>query len=183
MEKLTLKKLWLIRIYILILQVLAELALVLYIFVSLSNMVSDKGATTFGNIILGSAGFIIVVCSLSILFLTQIIQLFVGIHDNIEDIRNKTIHPETIIFENPNKTPSLYSHDFFQAVIIVISLLIILLQFTIPRSKENTSNNIRTEVSTTSILSADNSINASVPAPAPGGETGRIGDRFDGGII
>lgn len=130
------KKLWLIRIYVLILQLAAELILLIYILESIANMLSKDGTSTLGNIILGSVGIVVVALSLGILFLTQLIQLFVGIYDNIQDIRNKTLKPDLVISDTPTSKIA-NSHDFFQVIVIIISLIVIIIQFTISSSKSS----------------------------------------------
>jgi hypothetical protein len=86
------KKLWMLRFYVTLLTILAEVILFAYIGLSLYNlMTSDE---ILGNLILGYGGLYLVWVCLVILFVAQVVSLFLNIHDNIEDVRNKAIDPE-----------------------------------------------------------------------------------------
>jgi hypothetical protein len=86
------KKLWMLRFYVALLTTLAEVILFAYIGLSLYNlMASDE---ILGNLILGYGGLYLVWVCLVILFVAQVVSLFLNIHDNIEDVRNKAIDPE-----------------------------------------------------------------------------------------
>ena len=114
-----------------ILEISAELALIFYIFASFAcfNFFLKNGSYGLAQFIMGSLGLIIVLSALGVLFLTQIIKLFLGIHDNISDIRVKTLNPEVSI-PIAEKSELEYYNDVIQIVLILLSIVIMLIHFT-----------------------------------------------------
>jgi hypothetical protein len=118
------KKLWVLRFYERFLTFIVELTLVSYILVSIYNLI--KNDYFLGDLILGYAGFYVVSVCLAILFVTQVVSLFLNIHDNIEDVRNKNIDPNFSIDIEADKENKQESSVRTLVTIISIVLAIIL---------------------------------------------------------
>ncbi len=118
------KKLWVLRLYVGILTTISEILLILYIGFSLYNLVSQK--SVMGDFILGAAGLYVVGLCLGLLFVAQIVSLFLNIHDNIEDVRNKTINPDFSIDIEDEKESKVTSNTRNIALIVTILLSIAL---------------------------------------------------------
>ncbi len=130
------KKLWILRLYVALLTYLVEILLVIYVVLSLYNLLAQDNA--FGDLILGYAGLYLVWICLAILFVAQVVSLFLNIHDNIEDVRNKAIDPEFSIDvaseKEKNKESSISS-----VVMITTIILAIILSF-VNLNRNNNSN-------------------------------------------
>jgi len=149
-----------------ILEISAELALIFYIFASFAcfNFFLKNGSYGLAQFIMGSLGLIIVLSALGVLFLTQIIKLFLGIHDNISDIRVKTLNPEVSI-PIAKKSELEYYNDVIQIVLILLSIVIMLIQFTAKGKSSNANNN------TSQMEQSSN------------GRSITIGQSYEGGIV
>jgi hypothetical protein len=115
-------KLWLLRLYIVVLTFLVKFVLVAYIGFSLFNLTSS--GSFFGNLILGLAGFYIVFSCIATLFIVQIVSLFLNIHDNIEDVRNKAIDSNFIPSSTSVNEKSSHASSIFLISIIILSLIL-----------------------------------------------------------
>lgn len=135
------KKLWLLRLYIVFLTYLVKFVLIAYIGFSLYNLTSS--GSFFGNLILGLAGFYIVFSCIATLFIAQIVSLFLNIHDNIEDVRNKTVNPNFIPRSSDEDEESSQSSSYFIIIIILFSLIF---------SYANLNNNVTTNKSETEAI-------------------------------
>lgn len=129
------KKLWVLRLYERFLTFIVELTLVSYILVSIYNLI--KNDYFLGDLILGYAGFYVVSVCLAILFLTQVVSLFLNIHDNIEDVRNKNIDPNFSIDIEADKENKQESSVRTLVTIISIVLAIILSFVNLNRRNSN----------------------------------------------
>jgi hypothetical protein len=129
------KKLWVLRLYERLLTFIVELTLVSYILISIYNLV--KNDYFLGDLILGYAGFYVVSVCLAILFVTQVVSLFLNIHDNIEDVRNKNIDPNFSIDLGADKKNKLESSVRTLVTIISIVLAIILSFVNLNRRNSN----------------------------------------------
>lgn len=86
------KRLWLLRFILAVLTFLVRFALGVYVVLSLYNLIASD--SKWAGFILGAAGLSIVWGCLSVLVIIELFSLFIHIHDNVDDIRNKTIDPE-----------------------------------------------------------------------------------------
>jgi hypothetical protein len=131
------KKLWILRLYVALLTYLVELLLFVYLVVSIYNLISNNNL--LGDLILGYAGFYVVSVCLAILFVTQVVSLFLNIHDNIEDVRNKNIDPNFSIDIAADKEKKQESSVRTLFTIISIVLAIILSLVNLNRKNNNPS--------------------------------------------
>ena len=123
MKNLLPKKLWLLRAYVVILIGFAEVILTLYVGFSIVNSIS--GQSILGDVIMGIAGLYLVILSLGILLSSQIILLFIGIHDNVDDMRKKALdenYKVNLIQEKEKDSLSTFN-SFFTIALIVLSIL------------------------------------------------------------
>ena len=130
MKKFLPKKLWLLRAYVSFLIGFTELLLSLYVIISIINFFSRK--TLLGDIVLGLGGLYLVAVSLSILLIAQIILLFIGIHDNIDDMRKKALDESFTVdlVAEKEKENSNIIHSVFLIAVIVLSILFSILSLT-----------------------------------------------------
>ena len=130
MKKFLPKKLWLLRAYVSFLIGFTELLLSLYVIISIINFFSRK--TLLGDFVLGLGGLYLVAVSLSILFVAQIILLFIGIHDNIDDMRKKALDENFTVdlVAEKEKENSNIIHSVFLIAVIVLSILFSILSLT-----------------------------------------------------
>ena len=118
------KKLWILRLYIALLTLMVEFLLASYVFVSIYNLITSDNA--LGDLILGYAGLYLVWVCLAILFIVQVISMFLNIHDNIEDVRNKAVNPNFVIDLDEEKEKGREKTIRSIATIIIIVLSVIL---------------------------------------------------------
>jgi len=117
------KKLWILRLYVSLLTFLAEALLTLYIVFSIYNLITSE--SVFGNLVLGFSGFYLVWLCIILLFITQIVMLFLNIHDNIEDVRNKTVDPNFFVNIEDDKEKNQSKSIAANYTIILVTLSII----------------------------------------------------------
>jgi hypothetical protein len=143
MKKIFPKKLWLLRAYVSFLIGFIKLLLMVYVLISLINLFSNK--TILGDIVLGLGGVYLVAVSLSVLLIAQIILLFIGIHDNIDDMRNKALDQNYTVdmVAEKEKENSNMINSIFMITLIVLSILFSILSLTGVLKKK--SQNIFTE--------------------------------------
>jgi len=118
------RKLWILRLYIAILTFIVEFLLGAYVLVSIYNLIASDNA--LGDIVLGYAGLYLVWICLAILFVVQVVSMFLNIHDNIEDVRNKAVIPDFAIDLEEEKEKGRDAKIRSIATIVVIVLSIIL---------------------------------------------------------
>ncbi len=130
MKKIFPKKLWLLRAYVSFLIGFIKLLLIVYVLISLINLFSNK--TLLGDILLGLGGVYLVAASLSVLLIAQIILLFIGIHDNIDDMRNKALDQNYTVdmVAEKEKENSNMINSIFMITLIVLSILFSILSLT-----------------------------------------------------
>jgi hypothetical protein len=116
------KKLWILRLYVALLTFISEGLLALYIGLSIYNLITSQ--SVLGNVILGVAGFYLVWVCLALLLVAQVVTLFLNIHDNVQDLRNKALDPNFSINieddKEKNQSNSLKSLVTITAVILSI---------------------------------------------------------------
>jgi hypothetical protein len=117
------KKLWLLRFYVISLNYLVEIILALYVGLSIYNFFTSK--SVLGNLVLGITGLYLVWTCLAILFISQLVTMFINIHDNIEDVRNKMVNPDFQVNLNDEKDLEESFRWKSLATIIAIVLAII----------------------------------------------------------
>jgi len=142
------KKLWILRLYVALLTYLVEILLVIYVLLSLYNLLAQDNA--FGDLILGYAGLYLVWICLAILFVAQVVSLFLNIHDNIEDVRNKAIDPDFSIDVASEREKNKESSISSVVMIITIILAIILSFVNLNRQNVSTENTYQEDLSTNS---------------------------------
>ena len=148
------KKLWVLRFYERLLTFIVELTLVSYILVSIYNLI--KNDNFLGDLILGYAGFYVVSVCLAILFVTQVVSLFLNIHDNIEDVRNKNIDPNfsiDIVADKENKQESSV-----RTLITIISIVLAIILSFVNLNRRN-SNLVGSSQQETPIQLHENNLN------------------------
>jgi len=118
------QKLWILRLYVALLTYLVEILLVIYLALSFYNLITQDNI--LGDLILGYAGLYLVWICLAILFVAQVVSLFLNIHDNIEDVRNKAVIPDFAIDLEEEKEKGRDAKIRSIATIVVIVLSIIL---------------------------------------------------------
>jgi hypothetical protein len=137
------RKLWLLRLYIVFLIFLVKFVLIAYIGFSLYNLTSS--GSFFGDLILGLAGFYIVFSCIATLFIVQIVSLFLNIHDNIEDVRNKAVDPNFTPSSSNENEESGQASSIFLIVIIILSLILSYANLNNNNPKENNDLNSTSE--------------------------------------
>lgn len=117
------KKLWILRLYVALLTFFVEALLALYIGLSVYNVITSK--SVLGNVVLGVAGFYLVWSCLALLFVAQVVTLFLNIHDNIQDLRNKAIDPyfSVNIEEDKEKNQSIALKSLVTITAVIISII------------------------------------------------------------
>ena len=145
MRKFLPKKLWLLRAYVAFLIGFIELLLSLYVLISIINLFSRE--TLLGDIVLGLAGLYLVTVSLSVLLVSQIILLFIGIHDNIDDMRKKALDQNYTVdlVAEKEKENSNIINSIFMITVIVLSILFSILSLTGVIKNNNSQTNTTTE--------------------------------------
>jgi hypothetical protein len=118
------RKLWILRLYIAILTFIVEFLLGAYVLVSIYNLIASDNA--LGDIVLGYAGLYLVWICLAILFVVQVVSMFINIHDNIEDVRNKAVILDFAIDLEKEKEKGRDAKIRSIATIVVIVISIIL---------------------------------------------------------
>jgi hypothetical protein len=118
------RKLWILRLYIALLTFIVEFLLGAYVLISIYNLITSDNA--LGDLVLGYAGLYLVWVCLAILFVIQIVYLFLNIHDNIEDVRNKAINPDFAVDLKEEKEKSTEASLSSIGTITIIVLSIIL---------------------------------------------------------
>ncbi len=133
------KKLWILRLYVALLTYLVELLLFVYLVVSIYNLISNNNL--LGDLILGYSGFYVVSVCLAILFVTQVVSLFLNIHDNIEDVRNKNIDPNFSIDIAADKEKKQESsvRTLFTIISIVLAIILSLVNLNRQNKLEETA--------------------------------------------
>ena len=124
------KKLWLLRAYVAFLIGLIELLLTLFVLVSIINLFTEK--TLLGDLLLGLGGLYLVTVSLGVLMISQIILLFIGIHDNIDDMRKKALdqnYTVDLVAEKQQATSHIF-HVVFLISVIILSIIFSALSLT-----------------------------------------------------
>jgi hypothetical protein len=114
------KKLWLLRLYLALLTYIVDFFLIFYIVLSFYNIVTSENI--LGNLFLGFAGFYIVSVCIGILFIIQVVSMFLNIHDNIEDIREKTMNPSYSVDIGAEKEKNKESS--LRSVITIVSIIL-----------------------------------------------------------
>ncbi len=160
------KKLWILRLYMGLLTFLAEIILIFYIGISIYNIFTLNNV--LGDLILGYAGLYLVSICLVLLFVAQVVSLFLNVHDNIEDIRNKTINPEFSV-DLDNEKESSFTNNFNSIIVIATIFFAILLALI------NLNRQPREYQRGNSSLNYDNETESS--------NKYKIGDEKDGGIV
>jgi succinate dehydrogenase hydrophobic anchor subunit len=127
------KKLWLLRIYVKFLEGISSLILVFYCGASIYLMF--KESNTFINIIMGATGIYIVIVAVTILILAQVINLFIGIHDNVDDIRKKQLDPNFKYSEADEKLKvrNEQINSIYIIFLIILSIIFIFINFNIKK--------------------------------------------------
>jgi len=125
------KKLWLLRSYIKFLNFFVALILIGYIGFSIYNLFGS--GSTILSFLIGAGGVYIVLVSLSVLLVAQTIMLFIGIHDNVDDIRKKTLDPEFMVdlTAEKQKDQSNALNSLFLLVVICLAILCSILNMTV----------------------------------------------------
>ncbi len=118
------RKLWMLRLYIALLTLIVEFLLGAYVLISIYNLITSDNA--LGDLVLGYAGLYLVWVCLAILFVIQVVSLFLNIHDNIEDVRNKAINPAFAVDLKEEKEKSTEASLSSIGTIAIIVLSIIL---------------------------------------------------------
>ena len=142
------KKLWLLRSYIKFLNFFVALILIGYIGFSIYNLFGS--GSTILSFLIGAGGVYIVLVSLSVLLVAQTIMLFIGIHDNVDDIRKKTLDPEFMVdlTAEKQKDQSNALNSLFLLVVICLAILCSILNMTVgvevknKRESDSSQNNI-----------------------------------------
>lgn len=131
------RKLWLLRFLLAVITFFVKLALTLYVIASIYNLFSKK---TFGEgFLLGMTGLVTVWGCISALLIVELFTLFINIHDNVEDIRRRSIDPE---FKFDLKKDRERENEktigaAFLIIIIVLAVILSLANFnTKPKSAE-----------------------------------------------
>jgi succinate dehydrogenase hydrophobic anchor subunit len=137
------KKLWLLRIYVKFLEGISSLILVFYCGASIYLMF--KESNTFINIIMGATGIYIVIVAVTILILAQVINLFIGIHDNVDDIRKKQLDPNFKYSEADEKLKvrNEQINSIYIICLIILSIIFIIVNFNVTQDK-SLNNNVST---------------------------------------
>lgn len=86
------RKLWLLRFLLAVITFLVKLALTVYVVIAIYNLFSSKSVG--GGFLLGVTGLSMVWGCISILLVVELFMLFINIHDNVEDIRRRSVDPE-----------------------------------------------------------------------------------------
>lgn len=130
------KKLWLLRIYVKFLEGISSLILVFYCGASIYLMF--KESNSFINIIMGATGIYIVIVAVTILILAQVINLFIGIHDNVDDIRKKQLDSNFKHSEEDEKLKLRNDqiNSIYIICLIVLSIIFIFINFNVTNSQE-----------------------------------------------
>jgi len=123
------KKLWVLRLYIVLLTFIVAFLLVAYVLISIYNLIASDNP--LGDLVLGYTGIYLVWTSLAILFAVQVVSLFLNIHDNIEDIRNKTFNTDFSIDldEEMKKNKDVAFLSISMIVIIILSIIFSVVNF------------------------------------------------------
>jgi hypothetical protein len=111
----------------------------------------------------------VVSLGIGLLFLSQVVSLFLNIHDNIEDVRNKTINPDFSVDLEIEKESSFTANINSIIVIITIITAIILASINLTRHHSGYEGNNSTS------FNSENQLESS--------ENYKIGDEKDGGIV
>lgn len=127
------RKLWMLRFYVISLNYLVEIILALYVGLSIYNFLTSK--SVLGNLVLGITGLYLVWTCLAILFISQLVTMFINIHDNIEDVRNKMVNPDFQVNLNDEKDLEESFRWKSLATIIAIVLAIIFSIFNLKGKK------------------------------------------------
>ena len=137
------KKLWLLRIYVKFLEGISSLILVFYCGASIYLMF--KESNSFINIIMGATGIYIVIIAVTILILAQVINLFIGIHDNVDDIRKKQLDPNFKYSEADEKLKLRNDqiNSIYIICLIILSIIFIFINFSVTKEK-SINNNVST---------------------------------------
>ena len=123
------KKLWLLRAYITLLETVAQLLLVCYIASSLYVWVLSSNSF-WTSILLGAGGSYIVYLSIVVLITAQIIQLFLNIHDDVSDMRLKAINPDVELkADNYEETKQKQYKSIGSIITMAIAILVLIINF------------------------------------------------------
>jgi hypothetical protein len=125
------KKLWLLRSYIKFLNYFVAIILIGFILVSVYNLFGSGSSIL--SFLIGAGGLYIVLVSLAILLVAQTIVLFIGIHDNVDNIRKKALDPEFTVdlTAEKQKDQSNASYAFFLLIVIGLAILCSVLNMTV----------------------------------------------------
>lgn len=152
------KKLWILRLYVALLTFISEGLLALYIGLSIYNLITSQ--SVLGNVVLGLAGFYLVWVCLALLFVAQVVTLFLNIHDNVQDLRNKALDPNFSINivddKEKNQSNSLKSLVTITAVILSIIFSFVNFNRSANSSPSNReSRGIRSKLENSTTISSD----------------------------
>lgn len=137
---LTPRKLWVLRLYTALLTFLAEFLLILYVAFSLYNILSQN--SVLGDLVVGYAGLYVVWGCIAILFVAQVVSLFLNIHDNVEDMRNKLID-QNFSIDIDSEREKIKGSSIASLVTIASIVLAIVLSF-INLNRDNNEKNSKT---------------------------------------
>ena len=149
-------KLRFLRYYLAFSEYFIEFILFTYVLLSVYYLFTGSHGA-LANIVIGLTGVYIIGISLSVLFVTQLVRLFIGIHDNVAEIKEKAFTPDYT--GNPNiegKNPLLGGiGDTVAIVLVVSSILFTIINFS---SKESSSGN-STVNTVSSVTTSTKSVN------------------------
>ena len=155
------KKLWLLRSYIKYLNFFVALILIGYIGFSIYNLFGS--GSTILSFLIGAGGVYIVLVSLSVLLVAQTIMLFIGIHDNVDDIRKKTLDPEFMVdlTAEKQKDQSNALNSLFLLVVICLAILCSILNMTVGVEVKNKREYVNSQNSVIENNNSENDISKS----------------------
>jgi hypothetical protein len=121
------KSLFVLRWYANGLRFLAELVLIFYILLSIYSLFSSSNDKLL-SILVSLQGIPVVIAALALIFISQIIELAIGLYDRVDIIKKKTLGQE---FEEDSKAEiSHYKRNSFTVKLILISIFMVLLNVT-----------------------------------------------------
>lgn len=139
------RKLWILRLYIVLLSLIVEFLLAAYVFISIYNLLASD--TAFGDLVLGYAGLYLVWICLAILFIVQAVSMFLNIHDNIEVLRNKAVDPDfkLDLEKEKDKQKEASSRSIAIIATIILSIILSFINLNRDNSHGETSQNMTEE--------------------------------------
>lgn len=141
-------KLWLLRIYIKLISVIVPLILVTYIIVTIANLSNQINeyyvSKDLIDILVGYFGFYLVWLSFVILLISEIINLFLNIHDYTEDMAKKAVNPNFALDLDAEKEKN---KDTSISAIITIAIIILSIFFSLINiNRQNNHGNQSVEI-------------------------------------